>query len=663
MSCAICKEKSYNPLTLHCLHSLCKDCFEGNVREQLPDVCDLNSDVLLFCPLCDYQSSCDISSYLQRNIGAYLAAPQAIKALLDIEHGLDSPICLSCKNKGKTTSSLFWCFDCVNHFCEECFDFHSTLPVLDKHKTYSLAELKKDPDVVTKAREICEEHGLRLTKFCSERECVCCDGCLSSDHIDICKGEHKKIQEEIISKLVNPKVTELQESLRNMLQNLDSNGKELSDVENKTEEFFKDEQMKADEKSNNLRKRLLESSDSILVESYKIPFYKLQEMESTNAVWKQQKSILENAIDLLSALKGGSDLRYFLELKKIKQVLKQAGTILDDCEKGGKTTFSVLFEKSLDTFADLDSFGKITEIQYMSNEENSAFGSIDDSFDKLQSRDSKGNLPSMQAEKSFFFGEHLFRLSKSIDLENGKSHVTGCDWMSENEIVIVDQKVKGSPDFCVYNTENGKLKSRIPLDQKPYDISVLPNNQCAITFPKEEEVRVYSLIDYSVQRELDVDIKCYGVCHCFHPQGGITMVAGEDNIIFYDKNFSETKCLTVDGEDIRYICAYNNNLIFYSDIKTNTVYSVIGNGDNRFEYTDDDSIKGAAGLIIDESKNVYVCEKGEDCIHVLNKSGDFIRKIEVGQNPTSISLSRSKTKICIIRGGRHTLNVAEIYTL
>lgn len=297
MSCAICKEKSYNPLTLHCLHSLCKECFKGNVREQLPDLCDLNSDVLLVCPLCDYQSSCDISSYLQRNIGAYLAAPQAIKALLDIEHGLDSPICLSCENKGKTTSSLFWCFDCVNHFCEECFDFHSTLPVLDKHKTYSLAELKKDPDIVTKAREICAEHGLRFTKFCSERECVCCDGCLSSDHIDVCKGEHKKIQEEIISKLVNPKVTELQESLRNMIQNLDSKEKELADVEKKTEEFFKEEQMKADEKSNNLRKRLLESSDSILVESYKIPFYKLQEMESTNAVWKQQKSILENAID------------------------------------------------------------------------------------------------------------------------------------------------------------------------------------------------------------------------------------------------------------------------------------------------------------------------------------------------------------------------------
>lgn len=74
----------------------------------------------------------------------------------------------------------------------------------------------------------------------------------------------------------------------------------------------------------------------------------------------------------------------------------------------------------------------------MLNEENLVFGSIDDSFDKLQFKDSKGNLFLMQVEKSFFFGEYLFRLFKLIDLENGKLYVIGCDWMLENEIVIVD---------------------------------------------------------------------------------------------------------------------------------------------------------------------------------------------------------------------------------
>lgn len=98
-----------------------------------------------------------------------------------------------CKNKGKIIFLLFWCFDCVNYFCEECFDFYLILFVLDKYKIYSFVELKKDFDIVMKVREICVEYGLWFIKFCSEWECVCCDCCLFLDYIDVCKGEYKKI--------------------------------------------------------------------------------------------------------------------------------------------------------------------------------------------------------------------------------------------------------------------------------------------------------------------------------------------------------------------------------------------------------------------------------------------------------------------------------------
>lgn len=60
------------------------------------------------------------------------------------------------------------------------------------------------------------------------------------------------------------------------------------------------------------------------------------------------------------------------------------------------------------------------------------------SFVELQLRESKENEFLMQLGKSFYFGEYLFRLFKLIDLENGKLYVIGCDWMLENEIVIVD---------------------------------------------------------------------------------------------------------------------------------------------------------------------------------------------------------------------------------
>lgn len=151
LRCALCKGRTWDPITLHCLHSLCNKCFKVKVKEQQKENCDNNKDVMLDCPSCNYQTS----GSLKTDIKIYLAAPQAVKSLLDIEYGLDSPVCVSCKNRGKTTQSMFWCLDCIDHFCGECFDFHSSLPVLDKHNTCSLAEVKKDPGLVMKAREIC----------------------------------------------------------------------------------------------------------------------------------------------------------------------------------------------------------------------------------------------------------------------------------------------------------------------------------------------------------------------------------------------------------------------------------------------------------------------------------------------------------------------------
>lgn len=679
LRCALCKGRTWEPITLHCLHSLCNKCFKVKVKEQQKENCDNNKDVMLDCPSCNYQTY----GSLKTDIKIYLAAPQAVKSLLDIAYGLDSPVCVSCKNRGKTTQSMFWCLDCIDHFCGECFDFHSSLPVLDKHNTCSLAEVKKDPGLVMKAREICAKHSLRFTKFCTEQECVCCDFCLSSDHIDDCKGAHKEIQHNKISELVNPKVGELQESLRKMIQDLDSKDKELTAVESNIEEFFKEEQMKADEKSQTMKKRLLESTDSLLAESYKISFYKIQEVESKITALKLKRSVLKNAVDLLTALQSGSDVSYFLEVKKIKQVIKHAENFCDNVEEGGMSKFLVSFEKPLETLSDVKCFGKITEIQPISNQtspvgdnQNEYWAHIWSGLQPYYWYSESSESESSERDEDFCvnsnstnlkstcigFGGNLFTPSLSIDIEDGFSHVTGCDWKSENEIVIVDQKIKGSPEIRVYDIHNGDLTWKVTLDQKPYGICVLPGNECVVTFPNEMKIQVYSLFDFSLRREVNVGIKCYGVFYWYNSRGGITMVAGEDKIIFYDKNFSETKCLTVEGEDIRYICAYNNNLIFYSDIKTNRVYSVLGNGNNRFEYTDDDQMIGAAGLIIDESKNVYVCEKGEDCIHVLNKSGDFIRKINVGRNPTAISLSGNETNLCIIRGGRHVNNIADIYT-
>lgn len=64
----------------------------------------------------------------------------------------------------------------------------------------------------------------------------------------------------------------------------------------------------------------------------------------------------------------------------------------------------------------------------------------------------------------------------------------------------------------------------------------------------------------------------------------------------------------------------------------------------------------AAGLIIDDSENVYVCEKGGECIHVLSKYGDFIRRINFGRIQLAISLFETEqTSALFVAGDMSTI--------
>nr|XP_022301540.1 uncharacterized protein LOC111109630 isoform X2 [Crassostrea virginica] len=677
MKCTACSKSSENQLySLLCLHFLCKDCFKCSIKIRTEASKEENGHSYIQCPTCEYQTSLGFSNSSQSE--DLCKMPHVLKTLIDYQYGISSPECVVCKTRGSTTKSKFWCFQCADHFCPECLSFHSSLPNFEKHKTYSTEDLQNDPGIFIRARELCDKHDMRWTKICNDQGIPCCDSCISSDHIDVCKGEHKNMEEDLVTALVNPRLSQLKLSLAKVQQELRSLEKEMSNVENETNAFFIEENTIVQKKGQTIIRILLEKTDCLLAESFKTMIYKLQETESSILALHQKKSVLENAASIVSCLSGGSHVRSFLELKKIKNVLKDAREFLSKGEDH-MPKISISFEVSTNKIVGSNSFGKIAHHQLVSDSFNpqiKAIGrwssalNVSEKVNTILSPrerwNSEWNLSSAQTRgadlpglKSFQFGGSMFVLSKSIKVDNNSSHITGCDWKSKNEIVIVDQRVTGTSEVCVYNTDKGDLISKIQLDEKPFDIVVLKDNDCVITFPKQEEIRIYSLIDHSLKNVVKVGFKCYGISYCSKKHMKTIAVAGEASIVLFDQNFTERKRLQVEGEDIRYIHAYSNNLLFYSDLQGNAVYSAVGNGENRFKY--DSEIKFAAGLILDEFKNVYVCEKGSSFIHALSKSGDFQRKFEVGKTPTAISLSKDKKKICIICGGRRTFNMADIY--
>lgn len=179
--------------------------------------------------------------------------------------------------------------------------------VVLKNKTYSLDDVKKEPKLFIKARELCDEHSLRFTKFCSKKGIVCCDQCISCYHLDVCDGKHTELIQDIVSKTVIPQVCKLRKTIKEILGKITVKENEINDVECKMELFFKERQKDADEKGKNLRKTILDLTDVLIAESYKknvLQLFKDKEVRITDL--KQRKSVLENAADIVSASKGVS---------------------------------------------------------------------------------------------------------------------------------------------------------------------------------------------------------------------------------------------------------------------------------------------------------------------------------------------------------------------
>ncbi|XP_062602756.1 uncharacterized protein LOC134264477 [Saccostrea cucullata] len=696
LNCIFCNTVLVSPVTLRCLHSLCKPCLMKLLEENSVSETDSFS---LKCKSCNYLTRLEYISKTQdvkEKIIKSLSPPNAILTLLDFSKQSQKSDCTPCRNRGKTTASAYWCYDCAVYICDECYVFHTSLPILVNHKTYKREDTNEVTTLLSSARDMCERHFLRFTRVCKLTEKICCDTCISCYHMDICSSEHKNISE--ISSKVNSELLGLKICIKLLLDEIKTIVLDLSEVKSTIGNFFQSNLRALQTLGYTLEKTVLEKTDFLLAESYKIAYFKLNEMESNCISLRRKKCVLENARSMISVSRASSGIRGFLEKKRIKNTFLEVRAFVEKVTGEKVQQITIFFDPSIIGLFELKTFGSLSQrqsdtLQITKPETDDRQGKLNsmnrwasqinvcqgkENTGLLKRASSETNLRTeasphsskpfetkpvpeqcgcSSSERVIQFGGRTYILSNSINIENGNSHVTGCEWKSEDEIMIVDAALKGRPEARIYNTKNGTVKQKIPLNHKPYNVTVLSENTFVMTFPKEKKLLIGSFEDLSANKFIDVSINCYGVCYCGK---GTTLIAGKDRIVFCDSDFDETKTLTVGGDDIRYICAYNNNLIFYTDLQNNKVFSVMGNGDNRFTYEDTDK-KGPAGLILDEAKNLYVCEKGSDKLLVLSKSGSCLKKYEVGKNPTAISLSKDKSKICIVRGGRYTNNVADIY--
>ena len=176
VSCSVCMTTFTDPKQLSCLHSFCLHCLKGILRTS-------GRDDIILCPECRRESRVPESGNLND-----LPTNFRINSLLDV---LAIRECnttgVKCGNCDKKSSQSFYCFQCCAFWCEaDCVSLHNGIKANKEHRVLALKDFQdEDFENVLKRPAFCRTPGhekKELEFFCKICEVAICNACALTDH-------------------------------------------------------------------------------------------------------------------------------------------------------------------------------------------------------------------------------------------------------------------------------------------------------------------------------------------------------------------------------------------------------------------------------------------------------------------------------------------------
>ena len=181
LTCAICLDAFKDPKLLQCFHVYCKDCLQRLV------VTDRQGQLSLRCPTCRQ------STLLPPATGVSGLQPAFhIHRLFDIQEALKKvkePQIVQCEKCKKSRTATKFCRDCGKFVCEKCVEMHSEWDEFSNHEVVSMEQVQSNvKQLVPPKKEVtlyCSLHpGKELDLYCETCGELICLHCTVKKHKD-----------------------------------------------------------------------------------------------------------------------------------------------------------------------------------------------------------------------------------------------------------------------------------------------------------------------------------------------------------------------------------------------------------------------------------------------------------------------------------------------
>ena len=242
--------------------------------------------------------------------------------------------------------------------------------------------------------------------------------------------------------------------------------------------------------------------------------------------------------------------------------------------------------------------------------------------------------------------------------------ITSCCFMSKGEFIA-----------CDYNNYKIKLLDRslkyIFLDSlvlyfKPHDVAAVDNSNVIVTMPRWGKLQFIQVLP-SLKLGRTIDVGNVGVGEeCW----GVAVAAGKIFVSCYNSvdQVGDIRVYDLEGRDLGkrlginpdgsnmfrcpwYVAASRSgDKIFVSDVATDTVSCLTGDGNIVYQYRDKE-LKWLRGLFVDDYDNVIVCGYDSNTVQVITSAGEkhktLLSKKEGILNPQCVSFRPSDETLVV----------------
>ena len=328
LECSICLETYNEPKTISCLHTFCCQCLENHARAS-------HRQGKFRCPECQAQIDLPEGNRFDSLPNSFFH--NSLLGLLAVRRTGDGSniTCSQCK---KNNSQMYYCFDCGNFMCPDCYNAHEMLrKSFEGHKVTPVKEFKaEDYEALLKRQPFCSEqfHEKEIPRFfCFSCQACVCQICIVTDHrnheiVLLDKAAHDE-KPNLMSgaEMINERVNELVEEIR-----------EFEETASKLENNFAAAKREVSEAAGQMIELIREREREAIIS---LETTRVTRLERINSVIQEAQSLLKQmkqAVEFAKNLTGRSSSS---DIMRNKETLNQRFKVLREMEvpKHHETSF------------------------------------------------------------------------------------------------------------------------------------------------------------------------------------------------------------------------------------------------------------------------------------------------------------------------------------